>query len=363
MLLQPLGMTDSYFAPVPKGGSNEAKGYVNGKEKPVKPALRIASGGLSTSANDLARFVRMALANGKPVLRPATFAEMLRRQNAGAPLATEGDARGLGWALGTFRNSVPSAEHGGTLEAFSSQLKILPQQQLGVVVLANSSNNEAIDKIADEILTSAFTVKTGQHLPPMPSENTTVQGTLTPAQKQAFIGQYATYFGHLNVFDDGGKLRGRIGGKTFSFVPTADGKLKARYRLLGILPVKMGNLEKVEFFLREQAGHTLLLASRNGIYSGRLFGYKIRPVPLSAVWQVRTGHYRIAKPHISMPSEIRLMVKEGLPMMQMGSNFKPLLPVSAHEAVANTPASGETLRFSADGKTVEIGGVPYIKRK
>ena len=366
MLLKPLGMRHSYVAAALKNGTNTSKGYVEGKETPDKLLRDIAAGGLNTTAADLARFVQMALSDGHPVLRPATFAEMLRHQNADAPLATEGDSRGLGWSLGTFRN-LPAAKHGGTLDTFSSQLTILPQQKIGVVLLTNSSNNEALERIAEKVLEQAVAVKTGTPLPKQNETELPTESEWTAAQKQALTGSYATAVGYLKIFEKGKHLRVQIAGKTLNLIPLSDGTIRIQYKLLGVWPVSMGNLDNVQFSLQRQAGHTLLMAERKGSYRNRIFGEKIEPIHYPAAWQARTGVYRPvnADPMLSkMVTDTRLVEEDGLLLLKSDNgNILPLVPVSDNEAVAQSIRAGETVAFNDALGEMIFGSVRYRRQQ
>jgi CubicO group peptidase (beta-lactamase class C family) len=153
-ILLPLGMSRSSFSPTTDRSPLAAKGYRRGAEAEDPPLRDVPAGGLNTSVLDLARFVRMVLADGKAgdrrIVKPETVAEMLRPQNAGIPLDLDFRV-GLGWMLGglgdiDIRNGGPVAHHAGATLLFHAQMIVLPERKLGVVVLANSDTANWLGK-------------------------------------------------------------------------------------------------------------------------------------------------------------------------------------------------------------------------
>jgi len=170
-VLRPLGMNYSSFSARSDTASPMAKGYRKGKET-EEPMLRdVPAGGLHTSVLDLSRFMEMVFARGRAgerrILREETLAEMLRPQNGGVPL--DHDFRtGLGWMLTEvgIENAGKVAWHDGATLVYRSQLIILPEQKLGVVVLSNSATaGTVVHKVASEALKLALEAKTGIRQP------------------------------------------------------------------------------------------------------------------------------------------------------------------------------------------------------
>ena len=146
-LLHPLGMTDAYFATVSRGSSQDSKGYKKGKETPITPLRDIPAGGLHASVNDLSRFMMMIFADGRAggrqLVQAETLNEMLRPQNEAVALDLDFKI-GLGWALSglgqiNIRNAGKVIHHNGGTPLFHSQMILLPEHKLGVVVLSNSA--------------------------------------------------------------------------------------------------------------------------------------------------------------------------------------------------------------------------------
>ena len=152
-----------------KAGMELAKGYKDGDATHDLGIRDLPATGLLSSVVDLGRFMQMVLgggmSGGRQIIKPETLAEMLRPQNIKVPLDM-GINIGLGWALDgmgntEIKNGGQVVHHGGSLPAFNSQLLVLPEQKLGVVVLTNSSTRPAVDIVATEALILALEAKTG----------------------------------------------------------------------------------------------------------------------------------------------------------------------------------------------------------
>jgi CubicO group peptidase (beta-lactamase class C family) len=300
-VLAPLGMKDSSFSTGPSTSAGMSLGYQQGAAQKEWPLRDVPAGGLNASAADLARFMSMVFAQGKSsdtqLLKPETVAEMLRPQNTALPLDLN-FAFGLGWMLSTLgksslHNAGPVAHHAGAIGMFRSQLYVLPQHKLGVVVLANSDSAMGlVDSVATEALALALEAKTGIQQP----KPTKVEWADTPIPAdtlQAAPGDYTTAIGHVTISRDGSALRAQAHtiGRSFNLRQRQDGLLGLNYTLLGLFNINLGPLGEVGLGLRKVAGHDLLFA-RVGSQEMRM-GERIQaPANLDA-WRKRLGEYEI----------------------------------------------------------------------
>ena len=296
-ILGPIGMDNSSFTP--KTGMVIAKGYKDGKETNGFGVRDLPASGLLSNAVDLGRFMQMVLAggtsNGRQIIKPETLTEMLRPQNVKVPLDMD-IYTGLCWALDGMGNTEikyagPVAHHGGSLPAFNSQLLVLPEQKLGVVVLINSSTRPAVDNVATETLILALEAKTGIKQPTRarPQERSK---PLSPEEIRVFAGYYATPIGLIKAYEKSGFLEVEILGNKVSLVPRADGMLAMKYKLFGLFPISLKELDDVGVSRVEAAGHEVLLARSHSL--DMVFGEKIMPPPVSEKWLGRVGAYEIA---------------------------------------------------------------------
>ena len=301
-VLRPMGMTSASFVPRPDVKPLLSKGYQEGKEAEdfLLHDLPSPDGPLYASVIDLSRFIQTVFANGRAghqrILRPETLSEMLRPQNNHVPLDL--DFRiGLGWFLNDLdiENAGLVASHGGASSLFYSQLIMLPEPKLGVVVLANSSSARAVvDRVAEEALKLALETKTGIKQPetkkPSPEPIPPWSGLVL----KDFEGHYATGPRIYKVSTRGERLYTRLMGRSVQLVPHGDGMFSVQYRLFGFIPVKLGPLEEIKFSLERIAGREILVLHHDG--KKYLLGEKIEPPPIPDAWLQRAGDYELVNP-------------------------------------------------------------------
>jgi CubicO group peptidase (beta-lactamase class C family) len=151
-VFKPLGMATAIttITRLPKDGDVATPHErVNGKAAPVpwRNADNIGpAGSIIASAADMAEYVKFQLALGKAggqrLLKRGVFEEMHRPQNlmpkpgfAFNPDALS-HAYGLGWMLSDYKGKRV-VEHGGNIDGMTAQVGMLPDEKIGVVVLAN----------------------------------------------------------------------------------------------------------------------------------------------------------------------------------------------------------------------------------
>lgn len=376
-VLRPLGMSRSSFTGRPEMLPFLAKGYRNGAEAEEPPLRDIPAGGLSSSVLDLSRFMAAVFGGGmakeQRLLKAETIAEMLKPQNTAVPL--DQDFRiGLAWILSGvgIENAGRVAQHDGATLLYRSQLIILPEQKLGVVVLSNSATaGPVVHKVAVETLKLALEAKAGIRQPERDKIAERDTG-LSRQERQGLVGAYATHLGVAKVTESGDALHAEFLGKTFSLVPRTDGRLGLQYRLIGLIPISLGELDYIGVSTATVSGRNILLATSGN--KSMLFGEKIAPVPIPEKWQGRVGAYEIANPgdDAILVDDIRLRYEDGLlcvdyrlPLFFPGILSLSLAPVSDTEALINGLGRnmGETIRVvTVDGEEqLQYSG--YLLRK
>ena len=345
-LLRPLDMANSSFSW--KTALASAKGYKEGKENDDPYFRDLPAGGLRSNVLDMGHFVRMVCAdgnyNGKQIIRKETLAEMLRPQNTDVPLDLN-IAVGLGWALDGLGNTHiehagPVAHHGGGLLSFTSRVLVLPEQKIGVVVLSNSSTaRAAVDIVATETLTLGLEAKSGikqGHGPDFLESNK----LLSPEELHAVTGHYATPIGMVKTSGKSGALEAEVLGNKLNLVPRVDGMLALRYKLWGLIPISLGELDYVGISQKVVAGHEVLLARARS--HEMVFGEKATPSTISQAWTNRIGAYEVANAgdDIIFFDKVRvdqldgfLVIEYALPLVADGTLRFPITTVSDTEAV------------------------------
>jgi CubicO group peptidase (beta-lactamase class C family) len=405
-LFLPLKMTSSAFSPRIDRSPRGSRAYRGGIEAAEPPLRDVPAGGLNTTVLDLSRFMAMVFGDGwyggGQVLRSGTVAEMLRPQNGQVPLDLSFRV-GLGWMLSSIggldiRNAGPVAHHGGATLHHRSQMVILPQQKLGVVVLANSASaGPVVTGVATEILKLALEAKAGitqepappppaavvvkeplplpDNVPPKPAPRHAGEkkrGTLTEAELEGYSGRYDTLAGLVDLRKSGDHLEGELFNRTMRLVPRPDGLLDLRYRLLGLLPVSLGELDRIAIDRETIGGRDLLKA----VLDGReyLAGVRLPPTPVPASWQRRAGEYEIVNDgdDTLLVEGIRLRaagesltVEYAMPLFTDQQLNLALVPLSETEAVIGGlgRGRGDTIRVVTRGGEELLAYSGYLLRK
>ncbi len=157
-VFEPLGMADSGF--VPPSGTGTARPHALDSDGELVEIPMFAGGsvapaaGLYSSANDLARLLRMVLGRGAfeggRMLSEEALMETLTPQialrNLG-PRELPITNYGLGWFLSVYRGHL-YAWHSGSTDGYHAYIGVLPYDDLGVVVLTNRLDHEATEVIS-----------------------------------------------------------------------------------------------------------------------------------------------------------------------------------------------------------------------
>ncbi len=162
-VFDPLQMTRSFTSGADARAAGMATGYRLWFGVPVAapgvPFVRgmLPSGYLISSARDMAHYLNAHLAGGRDdqslLLSPASVAELHR------PAATPSfrDRRAYaGYAMGWFsgqKSGVPALHHAGSTPTFMTEMILLPEERLGLIVLTNAfTPNRLAEGILDVLL-------------------------------------------------------------------------------------------------------------------------------------------------------------------------------------------------------------------
>ncbi|MCC5857502.1 MAG: beta-lactamase family protein [Ectothiorhodospiraceae bacterium] len=193
-LTQPAGLDRTLLLPEDVMLHRFAVGHLGpggGEEQHVAPIWSLpqamAPAGTMTCATaaDVVRFARLHLADGvavcgKRLLSPESARAMRTRQFSCPDVHTLGDAIGLGWFLETRGDRTVLAHDGGTIGQ-SAALRILPEEELIMVVLANGGDAAVMGRRLIDGLFQALA-----DLPPRPAPR---------PWEQADAGDFAHYAG------------------------------------------------------------------------------------------------------------------------------------------------------------------------
>lgn len=220
---------------------------------PVRdPDAQAPAGGISASVDDMARWVRLTLnggtIDGQQVVDPAALEATHTPQILRKPLATPesaGEFYGLGWNLEVDHLGQNRWSHSGAFtNGAGTTVVLLPELNLGVVVLTNGSPIGAAETIADDVVDtivtgqpttdwSAYWTKAFAPLSTPDEKLSTPPANAQPAlPNSAYVGTYANdFYGSNEVVEENGTLQLIAGpakvklplthydGNTFTYAP------------------------------------------------------------------------------------------------------------------------------------------------
>jgi len=170
-VLEPLGMRHSAVEVTPALAPRLAKGVMwtyDGRTfaAPTFALGTAPAGNLYSSVLDLGRFVSMVFADGRgpggPILKPETLRSMLEPQFA-RPGEKEGF--GLGFVLSKL-DGYRVVGHNGAVYGFATQVAALPDEKLGVAVVASRDcANAFAEHLGDLALRLMLAARSGQKAP------------------------------------------------------------------------------------------------------------------------------------------------------------------------------------------------------
>ena len=211
----------------------------------------------------------------------------------------------------------------------------------------------AVIKVTREALTLAWELKTGQRRRVVP---TSPVATLSAERLVAMEGYYASPQGLVVISRRGERLKLKIGGVNFDFIPYEDGRFSLRLRLFGLIPLNIEALNALSFTSEEFKGRQVIAMYYHGIMLGTMAQFE--PVAVPNVWQARSGKYEpLEAESFAFADDFRLIhdKRRGLLFLRMkilGAKISlPLRPLSDTEAVVFGEGRnmGETLRVVPDG--------------
>ena len=360
-LLDPLGMNTASFVPISLRddvSSLVSLGYHGGQsEGHDEPPLRSwPAGSMNASVNDMARYIMMILSEGSlggnRVIGEDSLDEMLTPQNGDVPLDL-GVVNGLAFFLSNpnFAYAGSSCGHDGGTIFYLSTMHILPDQELGVIVLTNTDTGAFItDPIATETLQLAVELKSGL-LPPEDTFEMPNPVTLTAEELSEYEGTFTSPDSSLitvTLVDD--QLTAEALSLEFDVIPRDDGWFS--------LESDVTNLSGALYTVREIDGERILAQNDHG--NETAIGVEFIPPAVPQAWQDRLGTYQITNPGDAyemfpvFPETITLIYNDGLLYFDLGYGGLVVMylePVSDTEAL--TVGLGRSARETVFVKEID----------
>lgn len=169
LVLDPLGMMRTNFSVVAsQADADFAQPYRVRRDSIQRMPFRDISlvgpaGSINSSAEEMLQWVGLHLAGGKrgttQVIQTATLRDMYRPYTPITGLGTDPElgpmSYGLGWFVDTYRGHY-RAQHGGNIDGFSASVTLLPNDRIGVVVLANQNGSALPELVARHAMDRLF---------------------------------------------------------------------------------------------------------------------------------------------------------------------------------------------------------------
>ncbi len=207
-LLRPLGMSQSTYAPTEKTRRNLAKAIMwtyHGKTFPA-PTWQLgmpSAGGLESTVDDQAKVLSFLFAGGKTadgrqLLKADTIQSMFKIQY-GKP----GDKAGFGisYLVSDFEGRKRIG-HGGAVYGFATEFAALPDDKLGVVVIASKDVANAVTRrAADYALRGMLALKAGKPLPALKQST-----PILPELAKAMTGRYRAKGKEIELSESAGRV-------------------------------------------------------------------------------------------------------------------------------------------------------------
>jgi CubicO group peptidase (beta-lactamase class C family) len=358
-----------------------SRGYIRGV--PVDPPfIRDApAGSIVSSAADMSLFVKMLLARGavgeKHALSAAAQEQMWTPQNEGIPLDLDFRVGLTYWLTNPTTAPTRVASHGGDIPPFHALVSVLPDAQLGFVVLVNSEEGAVAPmQLALPLIETFYAAKTGREIP---------KATVSPAkivdQKilDHLAGLYATPMGLSRATRVGNNLTFTFAGLPLTLTPNSDSTFSAAFKLLGIpIAKELTKLITVDF--HTIGAKTIAAVRLSGIVMGT--GEQFIPGAISPEWMSRVGTYEVTngfKATFTNPVMEKIYslktIKLGfepkykilyVQLTGFGATMKmPIMPISPTEAVfyGVSRNGGETVRVYAENGQDFLSMSGFITKK
>jgi CubicO group peptidase (beta-lactamase class C family) len=199
----------------------------------------IPAGNLYTTAPDLAKFAAFLMSGDEgsnpggselspPILKPVTLKEMSTPQ-----LTKEVNNFGLGFSCNEYRKHR-TLQHGGAVYGFSTVIVVMPEENIGVVVLSNSDiSSGPVRRLTDASLDLLLEAVKGEAPPTLEKE---INYSMPAKSLAGFAGEYESqsYWCKIEVAD--GKLKANLSSQPLELTQVGPAKFLADGRIMNRTP-------------------------------------------------------------------------------------------------------------------------------
>ena len=332
-ILDPLGMTNTVAAITHDVRPRLARGYrplyddrPAHASHPLVPApwLEMGSGDgcIASTAGDMARFGRMLLNRGGPILSKASYHLMTR------PVIAEAE---YGYGLYAFESDgFAHVGHGGDMPGYEAYLWLDVDNGLGMTMLVAQPYPSQLSWQVLELLRAAYL---DQPLPTFPPTDVT-----RVEQAAEFAGTYHAGEKALTLVTEGDRL----------LLEHAGERLVLERRGQNRFYVPHPDFDRYLLQFGRQDGQVVEVTHGPDWYTNDRYAGP-REFPYPAEWDAYPGHYRAHNP---WASNFRVIVRQGeLLLVWPSGDEEPLTPLADGSLRVGDEFSPERLRFDqlADG--------------
>jgi CubicO group peptidase (beta-lactamase class C family) len=272
-------------------------------EKSEYPGLILPSGGIYSSAADMANYIKMWLnkgeVNGERLIAPETAMEMMRIQNADIKLDL-GLPLGLVWNI-IYNSAGKCLEHEGGTQWHRSEICIAPEAGLGIIILTNSLKGGSMTYLSrSEMLSELVRIKqcdtTGFSVEPryecshrfsLKENPEIIPVPISYEEKKSLSGNYGT-FGEMNVIElKDSSLFTRYYGHDLYLLPVNNNE----FVVSPSNSYEQANPANRFYFGKFRGVDNLIEIDRNGGFAH--YGERIEPSSLPDDWKLQLGEYKV----------------------------------------------------------------------
>jgi len=346
-LFKPLGMGHTDYVIREDMRGLMSRGY-RGKTSVKLPAIRdLPAYSMYSTVGDMSRFVRMYLSqgnlDGKSVLEGNSVKEMFRVQNLDVDLDMN-IQNGLGWYVenGSVKGAGRVVRHGGATMLFSSEVMLLPDDGLGVIILANTKGSGAvIKKLANRILKYSLKHKRAGNGQQASTDSSIRRKSRAQINHLVPEGKYATALGVLKISPKRNKICICDISRKFTLVPQTGGWYAVPKKNIGKrkLPSGYDILPDIQISSRLVNRREVIVAKRRG--KEFLLGERVRDEAIPKKWKKRVGNYKVINPDSGFEMKnTKVAIEQGMlnisyrmPKLSNKIISVPIRPISDTKAI------------------------------
>ena len=252
----------------------------------------VPAGEIKSTVLDLSKFISAHLTDSKRILTQESQNEMMKTQ---FDKLYEGvfSKIGLTWFIRESEGFDDIYEHGGATLYHRAKIAICPEQNLGVVILTNTSTGGSVTSLSTSILKKAIALEHGEKeiaKTEDKNKNKHKKQELSLEELNKLSGSYALPGAIYEVYTKKNKLTARIQGYRIDMFYVGNDEFLPVLKLMNFIPVKM---KTARFSFKEEEGQTIIYQRDTESKGLAIVGQRFEKSDISEKWEQRIGKYKI----------------------------------------------------------------------